>query len=273
MDENLRFRIGRKRIGLFLMLFLFSGRIGGEEFTSPEKKKILDLLRPVVKTIMLAEENQAPDPVPTAPGAEGARPGRTPSAKGDEEGALYQICWGDTCWSIARRHGMTVQELTALNPGLDPEKIKSGDYLLVRRAAVANRGRSPRSIPPTTRRELSLFHPLQEARLTSGYGMRWGRMHRGIDLAAPAGTPVYAAASGKVVFSGWQKGYGLIVVVDHGSFQTKYAHNKENLVRVGDEVRRGQPIAKVGQTGNATGSHLHFELVIDGESVDPLRYL
>ena len=98
-------------------------------------------------------------------------------------------------------------------------------------------------------------------------------MHEGIDLAAPAGTPIQAAASGRVTFAGWQRGYGLIVIIDHGAFITKYAHNTENLVRVGDEVLRGQPIAKVGRTGNATGNHLHFELVLDGKAVDPLLYL
>ncbi|HHW12314.1 MAG TPA: M23 family metallopeptidase [Firmicutes bacterium] len=165
---------------------------------------------------------------------------------------------------------MSLNELTALNPGLNPEKIKSGDYIFVRRmtTVATSRGRSgPRSLP------LALSHPLPGGRLTSRYGKRWGRMHWGIDLAAPAGTPVRAAAAGIVTFSGWQNGYGLIVVLDHGSYQTKYAHNTENLVRVGDEVRRGQPIAKVGKTGNATGNHLHFELVINGERVDPLLYL
>ena len=196
-----------------------------------------------------------------------SRCGRVPAPK--EVGCgLYRICWGDTCWSIARRHGMSLEELVALTPA-DPERIRSGDYLIVRRMTVApSRGRSGlRSLP------LTLSHPLPEARLTSRFGMRRGRMHWGIDLAAPAGTPVYAAAAGRVTFSGWQTGYGLIVVLDHGSYQTKYAHNTENLVRVGDEVRPGQPIAKVGRTGNATGNHLHFELVINGERVDPLLYL
>ncbi|NLM37851.1 MAG: M23 family metallopeptidase [Firmicutes bacterium] len=165
---------------------------------------------------------------------------------------------------------MSLNELAALNPGLNPEKIRSGDYLYVRRltTVAASRGRGGlRSLP------LALSHPLPGARLTSRYGVRWGRMHWGIDLAAPAGTPVYAAAAGIVTFSGWRTGYGLVVVLDHGSYQTKYAHNTENLVRVGDEVRRGQSIAKVGKTGNATGYHLHFELVINGEKVDPLLYL
>lgn len=276
MDENLKFDLGRKSIGFLLVLFLFSGPVDGEEINKIQRKTLFDLLRPVVKTVMLAEETDlaGAEPSTSAVREEHLRP--LASAKEDDEDRdLYRICWGDTCWSIARRHGMSLNELAALNPGLDPEKIKSGDYLLVRRIAVAtSRGRSgPRSLPTTSRRELALSHPLPGARLTSTYGMRRGRMHWGIDLAAPAGTPVHAAASGVVTYSGWQTGYGLIVVVDHGSSRTKYAHNAENLVHVGDQVRRGQPIAKVGQTGNATGNHLHFELVINGERVDPLLYL
>jgi murein DD-endopeptidase MepM/ murein hydrolase activator NlpD len=270
MDENLKLDLGRKSLGFLLAVFLFSGPVGGEELNPNPKKTLFDLLQPVVKTVMLAAETEPAegDPSSAAAQVEYIQP-RAGAIEDNDDRDLYRICWGDTCWSIARRHGMSLGELAALNPGLDPEKIKSGDYLLVRRMTVAtSRGRSgPRSSP------LAISHPLPGARLTSKYGMRRGRMHWGIDLAAPAGTPVLAATSGIVTFSGWKTGYGLIVELDHGSYQTKYAHNTENLVRVGDKVRRSQPIAKVGQTGNATGNHLHFELVINGEKVDPLLYL
>ena len=186
----------------------------------------------------------------------------------------YRIKWGDTCWSIAQRYGLSLDELVRLNPGLNTEVIKSGEYIQVRKAGASNRGRSPtQPVSAPGLWEITLLAPVSGARLTSGYGMRGGSMHRGVDLAAVAGTPIRAAAAGRVAFAGWKSGYGLIVILDHGDFQTKYAHNSENLVRTGDLVERGTPIAKIGRTGNATGNHLHFELLIGGRPVNPLPYL
>lgn len=112
--------------------------------------------------------------------------------------------------------------------------------------------------------------------LTSGYGWRWGRMHRGIDIGAPTGTPVHAAAAGVVEFSGWNSGgYGNMVEVRHpdGSM-TRYAHHSRNLVRVGDRVAQGQQIAEVGSTGYSTGPHLHFEIHLPSQgTVNPIAYL
>lgn len=104
--------------------------------------------------------------------------------------------------------------------------------------------------------------------------VRYRGRHRGIDLAAPSGTSVFAALDGQVVMAGKHKQYGNFVVVDHGNgVATLYAHHKLNLVHEGDIVRRGQKIAEVGRTGNATGPHLHFELKIDGQQRNPLPVL
>jgi murein DD-endopeptidase MepM/ murein hydrolase activator NlpD len=100
------------------------------------------------------------------------------------------------------------------------------------------------------------------------------RFHGGLDLRAREGTPVYAAADGVVSTSGTSGAYGSMVVVDHaGGLQTLYAHHQRNLVEAGDPVRRGQPIALVGHSGNATGDHLHFEVRWDGGTVDPRTIL
>lgn len=94
--------------------------------------------------------------------------------------------------------------------------------------------------------------------------------HKGVDIAAPEGTPVKAAAPGKVVSSGWVNGYGNTVEVDHGGgLVTRYAHNSRNLVSVGDEIQAGQPIALVGSTGRSTGAHVHFEIRRLGKPVNP----
>ena len=117
--------------------------------------------------------------------------------------------------------------------------------------------------------------PAQGA-LTSGYGWRWGRMHKGIDIAAPIGTPIVAAATGEVISAGWNSGgYGNLVKVKHpdGSV-TLYAHNNKIFVRQGQKVKQGQQIAEMGSTGYSTGPHLHFEIRTDGTTaVNPIARL
>jgi murein DD-endopeptidase MepM/ murein hydrolase activator NlpD len=112
--------------------------------------------------------------------------------------------------------------------------------------------------------------------LTSGYGWRWGRMHKGIDIAAPVGTPIIAAAPGKVVSAGWNDGgYGNLVEIEHSDGSvTLYGHNSRILVKVGQQVAQGQQIALMGSTGYSTGSHSHFEVHLPGRgAVNPIAYL
>jgi len=110
--------------------------------------------------------------------------------------------------------------------------------------------------------------------VTSGYGWRWGRLHEGIDIAAPSGTPIWAAAAGTVIYAGWLGGYGNLVVVDHGNgLATAYAHASAVLVSVGQSVGQGETVSLVGSTGNSSGPHLHFEVRVNGSAVDPLLYL
>jgi murein DD-endopeptidase MepM/ murein hydrolase activator NlpD len=110
--------------------------------------------------------------------------------------------------------------------------------------------------------------------LTSPFGWRWGRMHEGIDLAVPSGTPVVAAASGTVIVAGWMGGYGNLVVIDHGNgIATAYGHNTSLAVGYGQYVAQGQLISYSGSTGHSTGPHVHFEVRVNGSPVDPLGYL
>lgn len=112
--------------------------------------------------------------------------------------------------------------------------------------------------------------------LTSGYGWRWGRMHQGIDVAAPVGTPIVAAAPGVVEFSGWNSGgYGNMVDIRHpDGNKTRYAHNSRNLVRVGQKVEQGQQIATMGSTGFSTGPHVHFEIHVPRQgAINPIAML
>ena len=106
------------------------------------------------------------------------------------------------------------------------------------------------------------------------FGSRHGRLHAGVDISAPQGADVLASRDGTVVYSGSRfRGYGNVVMIDHGDgFLTVYAHNSKNLVQMGERVARGQVIARVGATGNATGSHCHFEIRKGQVAVDPQRY-
>jgi murein DD-endopeptidase MepM/ murein hydrolase activator NlpD len=110
--------------------------------------------------------------------------------------------------------------------------------------------------------------------VVSGFGMRWGRLHEGIDITAPTGAPIWAAAAGTVIHAGWLGGYGNLVVVDHGNgLATAYAHASVILVALGQEVAQGETLSLVGSTGDSSGPHLHFEVRVNGIAVDPLLYL
>jgi LysM repeat protein len=116
--------------------------------------------------------------------------------------------------------------------------------------------------------------PLNNYRLTSTYGPRWGRTHRGLDMAVSTGTSVKASDGGTVIFAGWDSGYGYRVDIDHGNgIITRYAHNSRLLVEYGEEVGQGEVIAKSGNTGNSTGPHLHFEVIVDGNAMNPYDFI
>jgi murein DD-endopeptidase MepM/ murein hydrolase activator NlpD len=122
----------------------------------------------------------------------------------------------------------------------------------------------------------TFMHPLNgKGRVSSQYGRRWGTFHYGIDLAASAGTPIYAAAAGKVIYSGYNSGgYGNLIIIEHSNgFQTYYAHCQKLYAQVGQNVVKGQNIATVGSTGNSTGNHLHFEIRSGGSPINPYSYI
>jgi murein DD-endopeptidase MepM/ murein hydrolase activator NlpD len=150
--------------------------------------------------------------------------------------------------------------------------------------AVAPTISQPNTVKPLTQNDLA---PAVEKSLTpasgvisSAYGKRTdpidgsNKFHAGVDIAAPAGTPVRSVAAGRVVFSGFAPGYGNMIEIDHGNgWRTRYGHNANNLVTQGELIEAGQPIALVGHTGRATGDHVHFEVRRDGKAVDPSVFL
>ncbi|HYW20958.1 MAG TPA: peptidoglycan DD-metalloendopeptidase family protein [Nodularia sp. (in: cyanobacteria)] len=132
------------------------------------------------------------------------------------------------------------------------------------------------TLPPSNDSISSSYMWPAKGVLTSGYGRRWGRMHRGIDIANATGTPIFAAADGVVEKSGWNRGgYGILVEIRHqdGTI-TRYAHNSRTLVRAGQQVTQGQQIAHMGSTGFSTGPHTHFEIHPGGKgAIDPIAFL
>ncbi len=191
----------------------------------------------------------------------------TPAARSSPRFSYYRTRSGDTYWSIARRRGLDVRVLMSTNSWYDPERLPVEVYLRLPPSPP-----SPPSARPV-RTRTHLHWPIS-GQITSRYGWRWGRMHQGIDIAAPVGAIVHAAAPGRVVFAGWRSGYGLLVTVAHGQgWSTSYAHNSRLLVRPGQRVDSGTALARVGATGNATGVHLHFEVTTPRGSVDPLGVL
>jgi murein DD-endopeptidase MepM/ murein hydrolase activator NlpD len=122
--------------------------------------------------------------------------------------------------------------------------------------------------------------PLATGRVSSGYGMRNHPVlrrrarHKGIDLAAPTGTPIYATADGVIERADWFSSYGLYISIDHGgALETRYAHMSRLAVTAGQEVSKGDVIGYVGSTGRSTGPHLHYEVRVDGEAVNPVPYM
>ena len=139
------------------------------------------------------------------------------------------------------------------------------NVMVASQAAVIERGTI---IPPT------YIKPISGGRYTSGFGRRWGRMHKGVDWACPIGTTVYASCAGTVISASYNGGYGNNVVISHADGRlTRYAHNSKLLVKAGQHVEQGEPIALSGSTGRSTGPHVHFEIYINGSAVDPLKYI
>ena len=185
---------------------------------------------------------------------------------------------GDTLWSISREYGVDLSVLISYNSVLDPRKMRCGDtvYLPVnneegiRTIGVADVKLASRSISKSN--VSSSFQKPLSGIITQKFN---GVSHHGLDIAAPKGTPIAAAKSGKVTFAGWKSGvYGNVVVIQHhDNTSSFYAHVAKISVKVDQTVKAGETIATVGLTGRTTGPHLHLELYIGERLVDPQDYL
>jgi len=208
-------------------------------------------------------------PVSELAGASGQETKTIATSTGTQEekpkDVIHIVQKGETFWGISRKYQVSIQSITGANRISESSRLVVGQKLTI--PNVRNS-----SIP--TR---SFIWPLNGL-ITSQFGMRTlgGRRdyHTGIDIDGNMGDSIRAVESGKVSFSGYINGYGNIIIVEHaGGYSTVYAHNSNNLVREGQRVNKGDIIARVGATGNSTGTHLHFEIREDGKPVNPLIHL
>lgn len=254
---------------------------------------------------------------------------------------IYQVQSGDSLWGIADMYGMSIDDLLAMNNGLeldsniligdqlvvsvpkpelsvvvqeqttytedyeaevqyiDNDSKYVGDNTVIQEAQTGNRtvtaivsynngvetGREiikqqinaeavPQIIERGTKPVPTYIRPTTYGYLTSGFGARWGTIHKGLDFGVPVGTACRASRAGTVVSAGWNGGYGYCVLVDHGDgVRTRYAHLSSIQCSVGQYVDQGEVIALTGNTGDSTGPHIHFEIIVNGTAVNPAPYL
>ncbi len=195
----------------------------------------------------------------------------------------YVVQPNDNLYSIAFSLELSPGQIRRVNPWLNPVYLEPGTRLLIPRdrqheryAESYNNNEDDHKYDQTPDQPgyAGYIWPLNHIEVSSHFGRRSGRLHTGIDLRAPRGTPIYASAPGRVIFSGYNRGYGHMIVIDHGSgIETAYAHNSRNIAKKGQRVKQGQIVAMVGRSGNATGYHVHFEFRRHGHALNPIRYV
>jgi murein DD-endopeptidase MepM/ murein hydrolase activator NlpD len=217
----------------------------------------------------------------------------------DEDGAFHVVGKGETLAHICDVYGLDLKAVAKVNRLDSPYKLNGGETIFLPAIALlpdSEQKKSPGQIKslagvktPESRYAVAgairglrhpsvpfLKFPVPQGLLTSPFGFRWGSFHKGLDIAAPVGSPVLACADGKIVFTGSQKRfrrYGNTVLIEHGSgAYTYYAHLSKVLVKPGQSIKRGQKIALVGNTGRSTGPHLHLEVRVANQMYNPLAY-
>ena len=191
-------------------------------------------------------------------------------------GQYIQLRKGEGLDKLSKWYAISPPELLAANKGRKPATGKW--YFIPLKRGFLGQGGLLAS-PGVTESYLNsgnFIWPVPSSkRISSRYGKRWGKHHQGIDIAGRSGSSIVATADGKVVYAGNAlRSYGNLVVLSHGrGFFSVYAHNKKNYVKKGERVYKGQVIGLLGQTGRATGVHLHFEIRRNSRSLDPVKYV
>ena len=215
--------------------------------------------------------------LPCALGLFGCTPGRstTPVMPTPSAGTHHHVRPGETLAAIGRLYGVEWQTLAKANQLVDPHRLEVGQTIWIPSPPRQAYARLPPPVIPSRFVPNRLLQWPVQGLLSSSFGQRGRRLHAGIDISGERGAPIVAADAGIVLFSGrGPNGYGNTVMLRHNhGLVTLYAHNERNVVRQGDRVQRGQVIAFIGDTGRASGTHLHFEVHQDGWLMDPRRWL
>lgn len=203
-------------------------------------------------------------------------------------GAQYhRVRRGETLWKIAQRYNVSVAALARINGVKNPHELAVGQRLRIPRGLppaepppeIALVGRNLGRRLPFHQRELRRWRerfrwPVDQGVISSSFGVRRGSYHDGIDIQAPEGSVVRAAWDGEVIFAGSLRGYGKTVLLRHErGLVTLYAHQQRLSVQVGQRVRAGQAIGRVGDSGRTTGPNLHFEIRHENVALDPVSFL
>ena len=196
-------------------------------------------------------------------------------AKQTKKPKYHVVKKGETLYRIASTYGLSIYELKNYN-SLSSDNIFVGQKLYLETQSKNDNTKYTIPKPVIKKSEFQKYGIIWPCtgQITSGFGTRDGKPHKGLDIACPEGTPLKAVLDGEVAYSGKQRGYGNVIILKHSnSIMTVYAHNQENLVHKDDKVKKGEIIGKVGLTGNTTGAHVHFEVRLDGRAYDPLQFL
>lgn len=201
-------------------------------------------------------------------------------------GAYHTVKKGETLWRISKHYGVDVKDVAEANNIRKPGDLEAGRRIIIPGAKKHNRAHPKHNNAPAPVERFAVANPQDEknrrvfswpvrGEVSSSFGTRSGARHDGIDIRAAEGTPVQAADDGRVIYiSETMRGYGNIIILSHSeNYYTVYAHNKQNLVKNGDKVAKGDVIATVGSTGNASGNHLHFEVRKGKVTLNPIFYL
>jgi len=199
--------------------------------------------------------------------------GKQLSVIANASGIVVEVSRGDTLSDLSARYNVPVDVIVRVNHLSAPDNISAGQSLILPGARPG--GRSIQSVARSSALRWPVTGPV-----TSGFGWRVhpitgdSEFHQGIDIAASEGTSVVAAASGTISSRGWYGGYGRLIIIDHGNgIETRYGHLSGYAVDQGGEVSAGQVVGYIGSSGISTGPHLHFEVRVNGEAVDPKHYL
>ncbi len=200
----------------------------------------------------------------------------------ETKGVYHIVERHQTLYRICKTYGVDINEVARINGIVDPSRIQVGQKIFIPRAKKVLRVEvyiddvvmESSEKEKVAYRKLDFIWPV-EGRLGDIFDETESKRHMGIDISSPMGTPIKASSGGKVIYSGNTiKGYGNLIILRHSEeFVTIYAHNQVNLVEEGEWVEKGQVIGKVGQSGRASGPHLHFEIRRNNKPVNPLLFL